>query len=444
MTDQHDPFEDQLRAALRGSCQHTDVDAFLDEVHRGARRRRTRRVVAGTAAAVCLVAAGGVAVTSAGVFDDGRTPAADQTVGTTPGTEPPGSPLSSSAAATAEEADTADIVPLDLSAADATHQWLLGASPGGDCGERQCPQVFATDNAGASWTVLSDLPARRIRGVEDPGSVGGLTFSPDGQDGWAYRGALLSTHDGGQSWAQAELPVRANVVQVELAGDHVLALTYNGETAALLRSPVDSDGWEEVPLEQQLGEDVELLSVQEIAAGSGTVILTISHAPSFQGRLMISDDEGATWHEPPNTGYCEPGRSAGPISVAEEALWVGCRVNDGPYSMTPVVSTDGGETWQSQGGSYGAGGKLAARNEDSAIVMEWVDQDLGNGGARLYDTSVPLDDQPDGIATVGSGTPLDLFFTDAEVGFVHDERDGFFRTIDGGLTWEQYGVTDLE
>ena len=444
MTDQHDPFEDQLRSALRGAGQHTDVDAFLDRVHRGARRRRTRRIVAGAAAAVCLVAAGGVAVTSAGVLDDDRTPAADQTVGTTPGTEPPDSHLPSSAAATAGEIAPADIVPLDLSASDATHQWLLGAAPGGDCGERQCPQVFATDDAGASWTILGDLPAHRIRGVEDRGSVGGLTFSPDGQDGWAYRGALLSTHDGGQSWAQAELPVQANVVQAEVAGGHVLALTYNGETAALLRSPVERDDWEEVPIEQQLGEDVELLSVQEIAAGSGTAMLTISHAPSFEGRVMISDDEGATWHEPPSTGYCEQGRSAGPISLAEDALWVGCRVNDGPYSMTPVVSTDDGETWQPQGGRYGAGGRLAARNEDSAIVMEWVDQDLGTGGARLYDTSVPPEEQPDGIATVGSGTPLDLFFTDAETGFLHDERDGFFRTTDGGLTWEPYGVTALE
>ena len=49
-----------------------------------------------------------------------------------------------------------------------------------------------------------------------------------------------------------------------------------------------------------------------------------------------------------------------------------------------------------------------------------------------------------GIATVGSGTPLDLFFTDPETGFLHDERDGFFRTTDGGRTWEAYGVTNLD
>jgi hypothetical protein len=76
--------------------------------------------------------------------------------------------------------------------------------------------------------------------------------------------------------------------------------------------------------------------------------------------------------------------------------------------------------------------------------MEWVDQDLGTGGARLYDTSVPMAQQPAGIATVGSGTPLDLFFTDAETGFLHDERDGFFRTADGGRTWSPYGVDELE
>lgn len=83
-----DPLEESVRRALHASShtEHIDADAFLANVHRGARERRTRRAAGSVAATVAVVTAGGYVGMASGIFTESSTPIAGRsTVMSDPG-----------------------------------------------------------------------------------------------------------------------------------------------------------------------------------------------------------------------------------------------------------------------------------------------------------------------------------------------------------------------
>ncbi len=89
-----DPLEESVRRALHASShtEHIDADAFLANVHRGARGRRTRRAAGSVAATVAVVTAAGYVGMASGIFTESSTPIAGRsTVMSDPGLGVPGS-----------------------------------------------------------------------------------------------------------------------------------------------------------------------------------------------------------------------------------------------------------------------------------------------------------------------------------------------------------------
>jgi photosystem II stability/assembly factor-like uncharacterized protein len=457
MDEQHDPFEDQLRNALRGEpSRQTDVDSFLDQVHRGARRRRTRRSVVGTAAAVCLVVGGGVAVAATGILDQDHTaPVAGDTSATTDGTA--GTIASASPAETPEpesffvqsggpepppRVKASQIVALDVTATGTTHQWILGSVPGGDCGDKRCLRVFRTQNAGGSWADLAELPAHPVVGTEDSESVDGLRFAGDGTNGWAFGGAMLATHDSGRSWARQDVPVRGNVLQVDTWGEDALAVVYDGEGASLVRQDVGSDSWDVVPYAEQAGIDARLASVGDVAISEDAAIMTVYGSRGVT--VLVSPDRGTTWEQPESSEYCEPGaQSASLVSVTADSLWVSCLDVTGSPETTVSVSSDLGATWDQAGGTFANGALIAGRDADEVVVVE------GAGAYQVSATEVwlaqpPSETEPERIGTFGDSAAGMVEFTNPDTGYIVLAGGGLLRTNDGGRSWGPFGVTRLE
>ncbi len=434
--DQHDPVERRLRDALRAPTgAAVDANAFLDQVHRGARQRRTRQVVVSGVAAACLVAVAGVAFGTTGLLDRGeRAPVADDATGTTRG----GSP---SASVDPSPVDPAQIEAIDVSAPDSERQWLLGSVRGGECRQQRCAHVFATEDGGESWSDLGELPgAYPVIGTEDGSSVDAVRLSDDGSDGWAFRGNLLSTHDGGATWAPSELPARGLVALVQPTGDSVLASVRTGGGDVLLRSPAATDAWQVVPFADQVGGSFDQAGIVDLASSEEAAVMVVTSAPDFTGTLLISTDDGATWGTP-SGAVCEADASPYFVSATDDALWASCVSRQGQPSVRLRVSTDLGAEWVEAGGIFTSDSLIAARDPQRAAVV----RSLGLTGdrTRIYVAQVGASDEAQLVATLEDTTWVsDISFADPDTGFLVFDGGGVLRTDDGGGTWYRYDVTE--
>jgi photosystem II stability/assembly factor-like uncharacterized protein len=108
-----------------------------------------------------------------------------------------------------------------------------------------------------------------------------------------------------------------------------------------------------------------------------------------------------------------------------------------------AASTDGGASWQRAAGSFGNGASIAGRAADEAVVVEGAGP-YGVEVAEVWRTGLQPEGQAERVDTVGDGTPTFVEFTDPDVGFIVFDQGGVQRTTNGGLTWEPFGVTDLD
>jgi hypothetical protein len=158
--------------------------------------------------------------------------------------------------------------------------YLLGTAP---CTAAPCTSVARYD--GVRWR---GVPAPRVALAEADRSTRSDTVrdirfaTPD--DGWAFGGALWSTHDGAAQWRQ----VRPGGAVWDLASDGVTTFAVVGRCAGsgcalrLRSTPVGTDRWTDVPGVAATGTDGHL----SVAAGTAVVSL---------GRGNVFLRRGATW-----------------------------------------------------------------------------------------------------------------------------------------------------
>jgi hypothetical protein len=446
-----DPFEDRLRETLRAGdsgANTPNVDAFLDDVHRGARSRRRRRG-GGIAAAVALVVIGGAA--AAGPLDllDGeQAPVADQSNRTGADATVSGSSPAPSAGtvSASSEATTSSPTPIgsrgtyttantrivSLTSTGDNDQWALGWSPGRVCGRPQpCATVFERPaDGGPPWTPLGQLPL--AAGSDDQyglDTVNQLRYVGDpsrGFDGYAFGGGLLTTHDdpatgarAGQTWHAPALPVQGSVDWLEAHGSTVYAIVTDRVGAStLVASPTAADVFERV--------DTGDLGTAESLVSTAGVVAFLDHAGSTTEVVSSPADPatGSATGEWARSQPCVQPSQPIQLSSASGTLWALC--DNGGVSF----KCDGDTTWTDVAQPLsGPGPVLAARTADDALAA-YAD------GRNL--TSVSTAGGGD-VAAVGPRPPpfaaaSMLGFTNADLGFAI-AQGMVWRTTDGGRHW---------
>ena len=152
-----------------------------------------------------------------------------------------------------------------------------------------------------------------------------------------------------------------------------------------------------------------------------------------RGHIIFSDDSGRSWEQ-----------AEVPVSTTLTAVYFpspekGWAVGHGGVVL---ATSDSGKTWIKQFDGYQANQMVIASAEKRIDDLEQkVDADPDNADLTyaLEDAQFALEDaQTD--AEVGASKPLlDVWFRDENVGFVIGAYGFFFKTIDGGKTWENWG-----
>jgi len=171
--------------------------------------------------------------------------------------------------------------------------WVLGVS---SCGSGTCAVVMTTTDGGATWKRVAS-PASSLADLT--GSLGSprIRFANQ-KDGWIIGSHLWATHDGGATWKQVGLPAPeadSQPTDILVTGTVAWVLALGGG-ADLLRSPVSSDEWSDVP------QTASTASTGHLAGSESAVWEWLTGtAPdgSVASRLFASDDAGATWTERP-------------------------------------------------------------------------------------------------------------------------------------------------
>lgn len=461
----HEPdeaLETRLRETLRGGpvSPFVDTDAFLDQVHRGVRRRRARRAVVGATAAVALVAGGGFAVQASGVLGSdnapvasghhtrlARTSTASATTASPPATTAPPSIMASSTTSPPTVTRTrrnqqqsqpppvqisagsplsaGEINPLSLTATGTWFQWVLAATPGRDCDFSQCATVLATDHHGTTWQTLGQLPAPPAADAADPSTVSEVRFTKDPtsgeHDGWAYGGALWSTHDGGHTWLK-ETPEGGRVTNLAAWGDTVFAAVATAQPgqqrAWLIRSPASVDEWQRVAVPHPMA------SISDLAVAS-KAIGVIDQQPSAPRTSLLISADGVNWL---TRRPCAQPMQPEALSTAASSLWVVC---GDQRESTLVVTTDHGMSWTKVPLTLPSDITLAARDDTSVVVTSPGVPDV---------TLVSVDGRESSLGPVPVTDVAFAGFTNPETGYLMSSTGTIVRTDDGGASWQPYVV----
>lgn len=156
----------------------------------------------------------------------------------------------------------------------------------------------------------------------------------------------------------------------------------------------------------------------------------------YRGHIIYSDDTGKTWQQ-----------ADVPVSVLLNAVSFVDESHGWAVGHSGVIlhTSDGGKTWVSQFDGNDANKMIITQAEkrvetmmaklDKASEKEYDDLEFAVEDANYALEDARLD------AEVGASKPfLDVLFSSRKEGFAIGAYGYFFKTKDGGLTWENYGT----
>jgi hypothetical protein len=426
-----DPFEDELREALRSGSEAAktgddDTDT-LDRIHRGATRRRRRRR---TGAVVAVAALTGTIVVGAPMLSPtpethqtAKPSASTRTVQPTAdqkGTAPerkrqvgakglmsdraalaPGAAVDPAPPPAGEPVGVHDLQVMSVSGSAPEQFWVSGS---GTCAGRTC-NVLGVGHASDSGV---DVQYRALPG--SPRQVEtAVRFSGDGQTGWATNGvATFSTADGGKDWTRLDQPKGVRVKALEAWGDEVWAVGDRASDTVVLANTDGSQQLTEVQEAPDLDPD------QAVSLGPSSFGVT---ADTVDGEFLRTGDGGQHWDR--GTIGCKPAD----VSATDGAVWALC---GGPRPEL-VKSYDQGQTW-------GAAETLSVAASDRPYLVAAIDPETAfvasDSESWVVDRGVP---QP--VGGLDEGPYRYIGFTSRDVGYVVDGFGNLCRTDDGGYSW---------
>ena len=434
----------------------------FERVSTQARRLRTRRAVLAAAGALAVAAIAAVAVPQLVIpaLETGRQASATGALSSAaavpqhPATEASGSTPESAPAGPAGPAAAPAPPLLSVTFVGTATGWVMGQSlPAGQCDRPAAPACIVlrrTDSGGAAWRSVHAPPAHGPSGPTGVSQIRFLTRS----DGWAFGPQLWATHNAGRTWTQIATG-GLRVTALEARGRRVFAVwarcTGTGADFASLctiftvySSPAGSDAWAPALAVPAAGPGP--------AGGAASLLLTgttaylLSPAGSlFAGPLTgaslqpVQQAAGAAGGPAPPcpAGAAQSdGQPSGALLAAGlpgslDLLCAG-QPAGGRQSKTIYASADGGQTWRRTGQAPAAG---------TASFLS-----AGPSGALVLATSLGIEVSTDGGATwsASGGTMPPGGFTYA--GMTTDTQGvavpagpaqhGVWLTYDGGRTWQ--------
>lgn len=438
MTDRKDPFEEELREALRSEGDRLqrasgadDGDELLARVHRGASRRRRRRRTGALAATALLSSALLVTLPLLAPPPPTDESARNPTPGAAPTrtervqpNEPeranerrrsvaqdgsgPSRPLKARGSGAAlrytwqeTAVEAVDVKVTSVSATGDEELWLSGY---GTCdGDRLCNVLGHSSNGGGDFE-FSSLPG----GAQSRRTT--VRFSTDGTTGWATDGRrIFRTETSGGSWSQTRTPRDVSVSTLVTWENEVWAVgkTSSQETVIL----ANQDGADQFV---EVERSADLQPTGAVALGSRA--FGVPRADSDRNFAHTSDG-GSRW----NGGDigCEPAD----VSAKDDAAWALCGDFDGL-----ARSFDQGKSWLPEtldATTVDASMKIAAIDRDTAFIA-------GSEGGWVVEnrTATP-------VRGLGEGSYAYASFATDDVGHVIGDDGHLCRTTDGGYTWER-------
>ncbi len=279
-------------------------------------------------------------------------------------------------------------------------------------------QVFVTGRAAdcgcavlwtgqpGEWTRLHDFSARYVER---------LAFTPDGQHGIASdeRSTVWTTHDGGHTWAAAPQPLDGGrriggSFVVAADADHLWAADVGRDT--LWRSSAASDAFEQVRAPGV---------VWDVEVAAGAVVLTL--APQGDGsttvRPVVSTDGGRTWDDLPS-----PCRREGELRAVDGALFFSCSEENGVVVHRSTSFTD----WH-----------VLGRVTDRVVGVVPIGYDRVLVRGRSSALMTEKGSYPSTIDLRSASIPWDAAPAPGAVYITSDH--GLFVSLDLGRTWERVG-----
>lgn len=454
-----DNLERRLQDLLRSRRLSIDpASDTLDRIHAGARRRQHRHRIATSALSAVAV----VAVVAIGIAlrptHPARTSVADgthtgspsgrgalngtETTNSSPNSTDPHGPAPASASSAARSAPAiatipaggappSGFVPMSVTAVNAATFWVLGHAP---CGSQTCTALAKTTDAGQSFTEMGAPPSALVPDVPGGNDVFGAgTISDvrfvDGNDGWAYGGALWQTTDGGRHWTAVD--IGGSVEKLEVASGRAWAIVFAGAAASsgagyeVYTTTYPGGSWAIADSAGTFGPAEPALAVQ-----GNSAIVVGSDAVSGKLRAVVANGD-ASFAPAPGPAPCA-GAPGQPLSPSSDSVWLVCAPGNGGGSGV-FVSTDFGNSWQAVSSTVtpsSASVAIAAVDASSAIVS------VGATLERLgSDGSIANVSQP---SIGGSGAFSFVGFTTPAIGFaIPDVASGrqLWRSTDGGSHW---------
>lgn len=177
----------------------------------------------------------------------------------------------------------------------------------------------------------------------------------------------------------------------------------------------------------------------ELAASSVLLDLTPAGdrlvAIGERGHILYSEDNGQSWNQ-----------ADVPVSVLLTAIDFVDANNGWAVGHGAIVlrTSDGGKTWSKQFDGNAANQMVIAEAQDRVSQLE--DEIAEASEEDAYDIEMELEEAQFALedaeydAELGPSKPLlDVWFEDTNTGFVVGAYGFFFKTEDGGQTWENWG-----
>jgi photosystem II stability/assembly factor-like uncharacterized protein len=237
-----------------------------------------------------------------------------------------------------------------VSCADALHCWAVGvAGPNATTTAAPVTVIAATANGGLTWSAQPlSLPAPpELSGIACPTTRACIAVGSTGVVPGA--GIVLTTRDGGRTWAAATVPTGAFVLASVTCSAVTLctAITSDGTNTWSAQTTDFAQTWT-----QEGNLPAGFSNPRALFCTATATCLVAGYSPTTtghgRGAIVISADGGQTWASatvPPNAGVLQDAT----CPTASTCLAVGTTsttVSDVvPATGQELASADGGRTW---------------------------------------------------------------------------------------------------